>query len=123
MSDTTERKESSGEGVNKEPTTVTTTETTVQGNAEAETVSKITVATADETAAETIVTVDEPTTTAKTDSVHTEEVTKTEPSPTKEPTKKGPFIPKGKYALVSVDVDTTGRRLIDEVNNQGNITK
>lgn len=24
-------------------------------------------------------------------------------------------LPKGNYALVSVDVDTTGRRLIDEV--------
>lgn len=25
-------------------------------------------------------------------------------------------LPKGNYALVSVDVDTTGRRLIDEVS-------
>lgn len=25
-------------------------------------------------------------------------------------------LPKGKYTLVSVDVDTTGRRLIDEVS-------
>lgn len=25
-------------------------------------------------------------------------------------------LPKGKYILVSVDVDTTGRRLIDEVS-------
>lgn len=32
------------------------------------------------------------------------------------PKKPRAEMPTGKYALVSVDVDTTGRRLIDEVN-------
>lgn len=29
---------------------------------------------------------------------------------------KSNTLPKGKYIMVSVDVDTTGRRLIDEVS-------
>lgn len=121
MSDITERIESSVEGVNKEPvetTTVITVETTAEAIAETvmETVNENTVATAIETAVETIVeiTTDKTTTSAKTDSVHTGEVKKTE-QPTTTAKLIGPSITKGKYAMVSVDVDTTGRRLIDEV--------
>lgn len=128
MSDITERNEPTGEGVNKEPvetSTVTAIEMIAEGIAEAaiETVTGITVETAVKTVVEKTgsITADEPTTSVKADSVHTEDIKRTEPSTSKEPlpTKQlnGPFIPKGKYALVSVDVDTTGRRLIDEVIN------
>lgn len=120
MSDINESKKLSGEC----GATAATVETIVDGIGaiSIETKNEIDVVTTVESA-ETIITVDEPTKSAKPDSVHTEDVKRTEPSTTTtEPTmtKKlnGPSIPKGKYALVSVDVDTTGRRLIDEVNSQ-----
>lgn len=33
-------------------------------------------------------------------------------------TKNAATLPKGKYTLVGIDVDTTGRRLIDEVSRR-----